>query len=138
MVHALKRWIPALLLVLCAGGSSPATLEAQELPPHRLLVSQYCTACHNDRLNTADLSVATLMAGPLEDHAETWEKVARKLRARQMPPLGRPRPDESAYIAAVTSLETALDRAAAENPDPGRTDTFRRLTRTVYGNAIRD
>ena len=138
MVHALKRWIPALLLVLCAGGSSPATLEAQELPPHRLLVSQYCTACHNDRLNTADLSVDTLMAGPLEDHAETWEKVARKLRARQMPPLGRPRPDESAYIAAVTSLETALDRAAAENPDPGRTDTFRRLTRTEYGNAIRD
>ena len=32
----------------------------------------------------------------------------------------------------------ALDRAAAEQPDPGRTDTFRRLNRTEYQNAIRD
>src|SRR5439155_2485010 len=28
--------------------------------------------------------------------------------------------------------------AAAEHPDPGRTETFRRLTRTEYQNAIRD
>ena len=32
----------------------------------------------------------------------------------------------------------SLDRAAAEQPDPGRTDTFRRLNRTEYQNAIRD
>ena len=38
----------------------------------------------------------------------------------------------------MSQLETALDRAAAERPNPGRTDTFRRLTRTEYQNAIRD
>lgn len=38
----------------------------------------------------------------------------------------------------VASLETLLDRAAAAQPNPGRTDTFRRLTRTEYQNAIRD
>ncbi len=32
----------------------------------------------------------------------------------------------------------ALDRNAIEHPRPGRTDTFRRLTRFEYGNAIRD
>ncbi len=34
--------------------------------------------------------------------------------------------------------ETSLDRVAAAKPNPGRTDTFRRLTRTEYQNAIRD
>src|SRR5205085_11983233 len=35
-------------------------------------------------------------------------------------------------------LATELDRLASENPNPGRTDTFRRLNRTEYQNAIRD
>src|SRR5207244_1263109 len=35
-------------------------------------------------------------------------------------------------------LETSLDEAAAAKPNPGRTDTLRRLNRTEYQNAIRD
>jgi hypothetical protein len=38
----------------------------------------------------------------------------------------------------VASLETSLDRAAAAHPNPGRTATIRRLTRTEYKNAVRD
>ena len=38
----------------------------------------------------------------------------------------------------LSSLENSLDRAAAAKPNPGRTDTFRRLNRTEYQNAIRD
>jgi hypothetical protein len=49
-----------------------------------------------------------------------------------------PRPDEATYEAAISSLETSLDRAAAVNPNPGRTETLRRLNRTEYQNAIRD
>jgi hypothetical protein len=55
-----------------------------------------------------------------------------------MPPAGVPRPDESSYDTIVSSLETSLDRAAAAHPNPGRTDTFHRLNRTEYHNAIRD
>ena len=55
-----------------------------------------------------------------------------------MPPAGRPRPTEAAYDGLIAHLETSLDRVAAANPDPGRTDTFRRLNRTEYQNAIRD
>src|SRR5204863_6765890 len=69
---------------------------------------------------------------------EVWEKVVRKLRGRMMPPPGRPRPDEATYDALLTNLEKALDRAAAANPNPGRTDTFRRLNRTEYQNSLRD
>src|SRR4029453_9910189 len=38
----------------------------------------------------------------------------------------------------IATLETSLDRAAAASPNPGRTASLRRLTRTEYQNAIRD
>jgi Protein of unknown function (DUF1592)/Protein of unknown function (DUF1588)/Protein of unknown function (DUF1587)/Protein of unknown function (DUF1595)/Protein of unknown function (DUF1585) len=67
-----------------------------------------------------------------------WEKVVRRLRARQMPPASKARPDERDYVAVVGALETTLHRAAAAQPKPGRTETVRRLNRTEYQNAIRD
>ena len=38
----------------------------------------------------------------------------------------------------MSYLETELDAVSTTSPNPGRTDTFRRLTRTEYRNAIRD
>jgi hypothetical protein len=55
-----------------------------------------------------------------------------------MPPPGRPRPDEQTYNQVVSYLENSIDRAALANPHPGRTETFRRLSRTEYQNAVRD
>ena len=49
-----------------------------------------------------------------------------------------PRPDQYAYDVVIASLVASLDNAAAAEPNPGRTDTFRRLNRTEYQNAIRD
>ena len=40
--------------------------------------------------------------------------------------------------ALLTWLETSLDAAWAEKPNPGRTETLRRLNRTEYRNAVRD
>jgi len=60
------------------------------------------------------------------------------LRSRQMPPAEMPQPEERNSRAVLSSLESALDRAAAKHPNPGRPDTFRRLNRTEYQNAIRD
>lgn len=112
--------------------SSPATSA------ERALVAQYCVDCHNESEKTAGLALDTISLDEVSKHAETWEKVVRKLRARQMPPEKMPRPAEPVYEAALSSLEASLDRAAGEQPNPGRTDTFRRLTRTEYQNAIRD
>ncbi len=55
-----------------------------------------------------------------------------------MPPVEMPRPEEREYDSVVSSLEAALDREAALHPNPGRTETFRRLNRIEYQNAIRD
>jgi hypothetical protein len=74
----------------------------------------------------------------IAQHPEVWEKVVRKLRARQMPPVGKSRPNDATYDAVVSHLVKTLDRAAEANPNPGRTATIRRLTRTEYQNAIHD
>eukprot|EP00913_Durusdinium_trenchii_P023314 g21892.t1 len=55
-----------------------------------------------------------------------------------MPPADSPRPSEKHYRAILSELEARLDRASKRHPKPGRTATFRRLTRTEYANAIRD
>ena len=122
------------------------TLEAQHTPaapsfgadPHREVVSRYCVSCHNDRLKTGGLALEAVAARDPGEHPDVWEAVLRKMRARQMPPVGMRRPDEATYHAVIASLEASLDRAAAAKPNPGRTAALRRLTRTEYRNAIRD
>ena len=102
------------------------------------LLKRYCITCHNERLKTGNLALDTLDLANVGTNAPVWEKVVRKLRAGVMPPAGRPRPDEATHDAFVAWLEGELDRAAAAHPNPGRTETFHRLNRSEYQNAIRD
>ena len=89
-------------------------------------------------MKSGELSLDAAAAKTPADNPELYEKVVRKLRARFMPPAGLPRPDEQTYQSVVSTLSSALDTAAAAKPNPGRTDTFRRMNRTEYQNAIRD
>ena len=147
MSNPRRRWRlrPILAGMMAAGGlagtlgAAPAPAQpAPDAEAYRTLVGRYCVSCHNNRTRTAGLALDTIAEGALSDHTEVWERVVRKLRARQMPPAAARRPDESAYVAAIGSLEAALDRRAAAAPDPGRSETFRRLNRTEYRNAVRD
>jgi len=101
-------------------------------------VESNCIDCHDNTAMTAGLALDDLIADDIGRNQESWENVVRKLSARQMPPSETPRPDEEEYAAAIAWLESSLDAAAATRPNPGRTETFRRLTRTEYQNAIRD
>lgn len=49
-----------------------------------------------------------------------------------------PAPRSNASTAATGALAAQLDAAARTKPNPGRPDTFRRLNRAVYQNAVRD
>lgn len=146
MFNARRVSIFGCLAGLLAAGGFMLPLEAQQpsaglpLPAaaHRDVINRYCVSCHRDRLKRGGLALDTVAAHEVGQHPDVWEKVLRKVRARQMPPAGMPRPDEATYEAAILSLETSLDRAAAAGPNPGRTATLRRLTRTEYQNAIRD
>src|SRR5579863_5510341 len=101
------------------------------------VLNQYCVTCHNAKLLTGGLAIDKLDLHRAEASAETWEKVARKLRAGLMPPAGAPRPDRHALDALAGAVEDALDRAAAEHPNPGRAP-LHRMNRVEYANAIRD
>ncbi len=146
MLEPRRRWrfrptgAGALAAVGLAGalGAAPAAGAEPEPDAYRAVVDRYCLTCHNSRTRTAGLALDTVAEGALADHTEVWERVVRKLRARQMPPVPARRPDEATYAAAIGSLEAALDRHAATAPDPGRSETFRRLNRTEYHNAVRD
>ena len=118
--------------------ASTASARAESPAAERAVVDRYCVTCHSDRLQTGGLSLEGVDLADVAAHAEVWEKVVRKLRAGAMPPRPRPRPDAETHERLLAYIETALDDAARANPDPGRTETFRRLNRTEYQNAVRD
>ncbi len=115
-----------------ASADRPLSLHVEEL------VSAYCLDCHNSSDLTAGLDLETVDTKTVSADLDVWERVLKKLRARQMPPSEMDQPDDADVIAAIESLEVSLDQHAIANPRPGRTETFRRLTRTEYQNAIRD
>jgi hypothetical protein len=125
-----------LITALCV--SLPAvSLAADQLGALRV-VKQFCYDCHDGEMQKGDLNLEVLKDKELSADSAVWEKVVRKMNARQMPPIGKKRPDEKTYERTVAELTAELDRAAAKAPNPGRTETFRRLNRTEYQNAIRD
>jgi mono/diheme cytochrome c family protein len=134
------------LIVFAVAGLAAATRPQESsdakarsaVSSQRAVLNQYCVTCHNDRANTAGLALNALDIENMSKDAAAWEKVIQRLRTRFMPPAGRPRPDEATYDALISHLEQSLDAAATAKPNPGRTDAFRRLTRTEYHNVIRD
>ena len=124
-------------LCICMAWASH-DVHAVPAGPAQEFVQTYCFTCHNNRLKTGNLSLETADADQVSNSAETWEKVAVKLRSRSMPPAGNRRPDNATYDAIATWLETELDRAAATHLNPGRPAELHRLNRTEYANAIRD
>ena len=123
--------------------SAPLSSASQDAPhasaPLRALLDRYCLTCHSDALRTAGLSLERVDIDFEEVHqnTEVLEKVLGKLRSRMMPPAGRPRPSDTEVAESTVWLETALDRAAREHPNPGR-PAVHRLNRAEYANAVRD
>ena len=102
------------------------------------LLEQYCTTCHDADAKKGDVDLDSILGDDVAKHADVWETVVRQLNARHMPPAAKKRPDEKGYAETVNALVKELDAHAAKEPNPGRTDTLRRLTRTEYQNAVRD
>jgi Protein of unknown function (DUF1592)/Protein of unknown function (DUF1588)/Protein of unknown function (DUF1585)/Protein of unknown function (DUF1587)/Protein of unknown function (DUF1595) len=128
------------IAMLCLPEAIVPVARSQSPPDSSVtpVVKRYCIGCHNSTVKAGNLLLDSILTAPVEKHSEEWEKVVRKLRVRHMPPLGLPRPDEKTYDMVIGSLVAQLDTAAALHPNPGRTDTFRRLNRTEYHNAVRD
>lgn len=145
MSKGASRWPAAALCVaavaLLHATPSAAQTGTTQLSAQHALINRYCVTCHNEKAKTAGLMLDKLApeldTGNVGQHAQTWEKVVRKLRVGAMPPLGMSRPDRATEDSLAGFIEASLDRAAAASPNPGQ-PVLHRLNRTEYGNAIRD
>ena len=122
-----------VLGILCASSA----LAQQPTASGRILLTRYCVGCHSEQTKTAGIVLENINPDQPGENGQVLEKVLRKVRTGEMPPRGLPRPEPAVAKAFTTSLEAALDQAAAKNPNPGR-PAIHRLNRVEYSNAIRD
>src|SRR4051812_41143519 len=118
-----------------SASAAPMATPASEA---RRTLDKYCVTCHNERLKTADLRLDRTDVAHPGAEAAIWEKVARKVHTGTMPPPNMPQLSKEDRHTLLAWLETSLDASSTAAPNPGRTETLRRLNRTEYQNAIRD
>lgn len=135
--HAMQRTHAsraAVLATACALLGSPLFAEPVREPNQ--VVQQICVACHNPHTLQAGLNLQDFDAENPHENPVIAEKMIRKLRAGQMPPIELPRnPDE--INGLVTTLETNLDQAARERRRVG-TRPFQRVNRAEYERLVDD
>ena len=124
------------------GGATPAVTAAPAatgLPVERqrAFLNEYCAGCHNDRAKAGGMTLTALDPAKVAGSPELTEKVIRKLRTGLMPPAGAKRPEPPLATAMAVSLEAAMDRLAAANPNPG-SRPFQRLSRAEYARSVRE
>lgn len=100
----------------------PSSPDSPPTSPYRAVLDRYCVICHNENLKTADLMLDKMDVANVSESPETWEKVVWKLRARAMPPIGMPQPDNATYGAFATYLET--ERGPRPSPIPAGQPTI--------------
>ena len=130
--------LPAALLTAQALVFVQVGTGAASAAEDRAVIERYCIACHSGTAANAGLRLDRADLENVGEDAEMWERVAHKLRTGTMPPAGMPQPPASARAELLSRLESSLDAFAAEHPNPGRTESLRRLNRTEYRNAVRD
>jgi hypothetical protein len=124
-------WL-ALLAVQPAVADEPAA-------PGQAFVRDYCASCHNgvDKKGQLDLSRLAFDANDSANRA-VWIKVHDRVKAGEMPPKTRARPDavrQKSFVEGLTQSIVAAERAALAGE--GRA-LLRRLNRDEYENALRD
>ncbi len=93
--------------------------------------------CHSQKLHTAGVVLEGIDLAHVGSAAPVLERALRKVRTGEMPPPPIPKAPPEVSSEFVKTLEAALDRTAAEHPNPGRT-AIHRLNRAEYSNTIRD
>ena len=121
----------------------PKAAIQRHLATIETLTAEYCIECHSgpDSERGYDLEKLSFEAKDFlspDLPTKDWELALRRVDTRQMPPPEATRPSEAEYRQLTEALAAILDDRSIRFPQPGNTNTLRRLTRTEYQNAIRD
>jgi len=124
------------LALLIAPSSAPAaevTFESAVAP----FIAKHCASCHDSAKKKGDLVLDGYKDGARAAlDREVWEKVAARVRAAEMPPRTRPRPEEAEVRPFLSWVDGALGIVPGKR-DPGRV-TMRRLNAYEYNYTTRD
>jgi mono/diheme cytochrome c family protein len=115
----------------------PDSGSAQHDPPEWGFFEQYCGKCHNSTDWAGEVAFDTMSSDNIGGDAKIWEEAVRKLRGRLMPPPDKPQPQQAQVDKIISFLETHLDAAGAQHPDPGQV-VLHRLNRTEYAREVQD
>lgn len=114
--------------------------HAAEVPQGtRAFIESHCMDCHD--ANTAragfriDLLTADFTAG---NTAGQWKEVMDKVKAGEMPPKKKPRPDAREVSAVVSWVAQKLDQTTKAAQAAGGCVPMRRMNRAEYANSVRD
>jgi hypothetical protein len=125
-------YLLTLLLAVCFGAVLSAQPESREA-----FTGRYCLGCHSERAKAGGFVLEGVSHADAALRPDIWEKVAKRVRAREMPPAGMPRPQEASAQAFLKGLITELDLGRRRSTFAG-SPVIRRLNRTEYTNAVRD
>ncbi len=102
------------------------------------LLAKHCTLCHGGQHPKGEMSLefngAQAVSERLAGDRKLFERIAEKIRAGEMPPAERPRPDAAERDLLLTWIEHDLLRGG----HVAQIARVRRLTRVEYANTIRD
>jgi hypothetical protein len=126
----------ALLLAYLPSGVIPAAVPPGEFETSVApFLAQHCIECHSGAKAKGDLDLAALAKNPsVLGSPQTWANMAQRVRAGEMPPPKRARPDAAEQAALVAWLERAGASALVTTRDP----VLRRLTRYEYQRSVSD
>jgi hypothetical protein len=114
--------ITAILLAVLAGASTVLSAGQSASQPNPSRTAQvYCAGCHNGVMHSPSGAVLDLLdPNAMDDNPEVWSRAYRQLQAGTMPPFGAARPDRTARVQLLASIESAL--AATTPPAADATD----------------
>src|SRR5262245_40396367 len=127
--------LSAALIVLSAARLS----AAPDVPEAAAFTEKYCASCHNGENRKGNLDLTALKFTPEDpDNLRRWVRIHDRVRAGEMPPKGRERPDPAereSFVGSVAAAITAHEREVTARD--GRA-TRRRLNAYEYENVLRD
>lgn len=137
-------WILLFTAWVCSvDGQISAVPSKASVPPEfaksiQPFFAQHCYSCHNDKMQSGGLNLQKIGASATVDDGAELEKILRRLQAGEMPPKGRPRPEEAELRVVVKWIDGQLDQADRIARSKGGRVLAHRLNRTEYNNTIRD
>ena len=129
----------AYLLLFASFGLPTVLLGRNDRWSPAGFIEKHCAECHDDASEEAGLDLLHLAFHPeQESNLSIWVKVHDRIKAGEMPPRKKARPDPSDLAAFLKDLSSELQDAERTTIDKTGRAVMRRLNRYEYENTVRD